>query len=269
MKKWIMIAVIATIFLTGCSNSTVKTPLILATTTSTENSGLLAYLLPTFEEKYDREVKVVAVGTGQALEMGKNGEADVLLVHAKDSEIEFVENGYGTERYDVMYNDFILIGPEDQTEVTVGNDISRAYREIAEKELKFISRGDDSGTYTKELGIWNSIGIEPAGEWYISAGKGMGETITMTNEMSGYTLSDRATFLSMKNEMQLGIVVEGDSLLFNQYGVIPVNPEINDKINSEGADEFVEWILSDECQKMIGEFGVDTYGEQLFIPNAQ
>lgn len=246
--------------------------IILATTTSTQDSGLLDYILPDFKEKTGIEAKVVAVGTGKAIQMGVDGEADVLLVHAKSSEEEFVANGDGLERFDVMYNDFVIIGPKDDTasiEEQSKGDVGVAFTLISEGQYKFISRGDDSGTDKKEKGIWKEIGIEPQGDWYVSTGKGMGEVLQMTNEMLGYTLSDRATFLSMKDSLDLKIVVESDTKLLNQYGVIAVNPEKNENINAEGAQAFIEWILSDETQKLIGEYGVEEYGQALFTPNAK
>lgn len=247
-----------------------KKEIILSTTTSTQDSGLLDYLLPEFTKDTGIEVKVVAVGTGQALKMGEDGEADVLLVHAKASEEEFVKAGHGLERFDVMYNDFILIGPKDDVKVkTVApNNILESLKYIKDNQIKFVSRGDDSGTHKAELKLWKELGIEPSGNWYVSAGKGMGAVIQMANEMKAYTISDRATYLSMKDKSELEIIVEKDTKLYNQYGVIAVNPDKNDKINKEGAQAFVDWILSEKTQKLIGEYGVAEYGEGLFIPNA-
>ncbi|MBM7615867.1 substrate-binding domain-containing protein [Alkaliphilus hydrothermalis] len=246
--------------------------IILSTTTSTENSGLLDAILPIFRTDTGIEVKVVAVGTGQALKMGEDGEADVLLVHAQSSEEQFVANGHGVERYDVMYNDFILVGPKDDAaalSTEASADILKAFTLIRQKECKFISRGDDSGTHKTELKLWKEVGLEAGGAWYVEAGQGMGAVLQMASEMQGYTLTDRATYLSMKDDLDLKIVVEGDSKLFNQYGVIAVNPEKNDKINNEGAEKFIDWILSEKGQSLIGEFGKDTYGQSLFIPNAK
>lgn len=246
--------------------------IILSTTTSTENSGLLDYLLPKFTEETGVEVKVVAVGTGKALQMGQDGEADILLVHAKSSEEEFVAAGHGTERHDVMYNDFVLIGPAaDPVDLKgqAGADILAAFRLIAENQLKFFSRGDESGTHKMEKNLWAELGIAPEGEWYLSTGRGMGEVIQMTNEGLGYTLTDRATYLSMKDQLDVVVLVEGDTRLFNQYGVIPVNPNKNDKINAEGARIFMNWLLSEKGQQLIGEFGKEQYGDSLFIPNYQ
>lgn len=248
-----------------------KQEIILATTTSTENSGLLDYLLPYFTEETGITVKVVAVGTGKAFEMGKNAEADVLLVHAKEQELEFVAEGYGTSRTDVMYNDFILIGPSESELVNQEGlkDCAKAMLTIYQSGSVFVSRGDESGTHIKELSLWELVQIQPEGDRYVSSGKGMGETITMTDELQAYTLCDRATYLAMKDSIDLAIIVEGDTNLFNQYGVIPVDPELSEHINEKGAKEFVQWIVSDEAQDLIKNFGVDEYGEPLFIPNAK
>jgi len=249
-----------------------KQDVILATTTSTENSGLLAYILPSFEEKFGRAVKVIAVGTGKALQMGRDGEADVLLVHAKPSEDEFVAEGHGTERFDVMYNDFVLIGPSADPAGLLENansNVVDALKLVQENGSTFVSRGDDSGTHKKEKALWVAAELEPAGDWYVEAGKGMGDVIMMADEMQGYTMSDRATYLSMSEKIELEVVTEKDSILFNQYGVIPVNPNKNEGINQEGAAEFVEWLLSAETQELIATFGVEKYGKPLFTPNAQ
>jgi tungstate transport system substrate-binding protein len=244
---------------------------IMATTTSTENSGLLDFILPIFKEDTGIEVKVVAVGTGNAIQMGEDGEADLLLVHAKASEEEFVSAGHGLERFDVMYNDFVIIGPEsDPANISENSsDVVAALKSIMDSEETFVSRGDDSGTHKKELQLWEAAEIEPAGDWYIEAGQGMGDTIQMAEEMLGYTLSDRATYLSMSEDLDLKVLVEGDEGLFNQYGVIAVNPDKNDQINNAGAEAFIEWILSDKAQSLIEEFGQDEYGQSLFIPNAK
>lgn len=290
MKKFLLLTLSAILILTmlvGCGqdsaneetekpeeNAAVEEPeerIILATTTSTQDSGLLDYILPVFEEETGIKVDVIAVGTGKALEMGKNGEADILLVHAKESEEEFVAEGHGLERRDVMYNDFILVGPADDPlalKENYPNDILGALTAISENKTTFISRGDDSGTHKKELSIWKTAGIQPEGEWYVEAGSGMGDVLKMADEELAYTLSDRGTYLSMKDTLDLEILVEGDSNLFNQYGIIPVNPEKNDHINAEGAQKFMEWLLSDETQKLIGQYGVEEFGQPLFTPNA-
>lgn len=246
--------------------------LILSTTTSTENSGLLDYILPEFTKDTGYDVKVVAVGTGQALKMGEDGDADVLLVHAKASEEAFIAGGHGVERFDVMYNDFIVLGPkEDTLNLTeeAGSDIVKSFSILNESGKSFISRGDDSGTHKKELDLWKAANIEPSGDWYVEAGQGMGAVIQMANELQGYTLTDRATYLSMMNDLDLKVVVEGDTQLFNQYGVIAVNPEKNDQINGDGAQAFVDWMLSDKGQNLIAEFGKAEFGQSLFIPNAK
>lgn len=287
MKKRLLLTLasllILVVFLVGCTaNQPTPTPtestpapvekkeIILSTTTSTQDSGLLDYLLPVFTKDTGYDVKTVAVGTGQAIKMGEDGEADVLLVHAKASEEAFIKAGHGLQRFDVMYNDFILIGPKDDTVVKSNseNNVLKALQYIKENKIKFLSRGDDSGTHKAELKLWKTLSIEPAGDWYVSAGKGMGAVIQMADEMKAYTISDRATFLSMQDKTDVDIVVEQDPVLYNQYGVIAVNPNKNDKINSKGAEAFVDWILSDKVQKLIGEFGVEEYGQPLFTPNA-
>jgi tungstate transport system substrate-binding protein len=243
--------------------------LILATTTSTEDSGLLDYILPDFEEKYNAEVDVIAVGTGEALAMGASGDADVVLVHARAQEDAFVEAGDGTERYDVMYNDFIIVGPADDPAGIKGmKSAADAFAAIAASGATFISRGDESGTHTKERAIWAEAGIEPAGDWYQSAGQGMGAVLTMADEQQAYTLSDRATYLARQAEgLVLEILVEGDPILFNPYGVIPVNPEKHPGVNYELAQTFADWITSLETQELIASFEVN--GQQLFTPDSE
>lgn len=243
------------------------TEVIIASTTSTEDSGLFEVLIPAFEaDNPEYKISVVAVGTGQALEIGRNKDADVLLVHAKADEETFVAEGYGTDRQDVMYNDFVIVGPEsDPAGIKDGDDAAAALKAIADAKAKFISRGDDSGTHKAELKLWAAAGIEPSGDWYDSIGQGMGDTLTMTSESEGYTIADRGTWLSMRDGLDLVIVVEGDPVLFNQYGVIPVT----DANNQEGARAFADWIVSPAGQEVIRTYGVDVYGEPLFVPNAQ
>ncbi len=245
--------------------------LILATTTSTQDSGLLDYLLPGFEAETGADVDVIAVGTGQALQIGVDGNADVLLVHARAREDEFMANGDGVRREDVMYNDFVILGPASDPAGVVGmTDAAAALTQIAAAEAPFISRGDDSGTHTKELSVWRAAGIEPAGDWYVAAGQGMGAVLTMANEQQAYTLSDRATYLARTLEgTDLVIAVEGDPVLFNPYGVIAVNPDKNPNINAELANTFVDWITSLPVQEQIAAFGVDEFGESLFVPDAE
>lgn len=244
--------------------------IILATTTSTQDSGLLESILPAFESKTGIAVKVVAVGTGKAMEMGKNGEADVLLVHARSQEDQFVADGYGPERFDVMYNDFIILGPKDdpaKIKETGGNDAVKAFTSIASVPSTFLSRDDKSGTHTKELDLWKAANLTPSGDWYIRTGTGMGETLTMANEKLGYTLADRATYANMADKLDLEILCEGDQLLFNPYGVIAVNPSINPEINNEGAQAFITWILSPETQTAIGDYKIN--GNPVFTPDAK
>lgn len=286
MKKRLLITALILIILTistACSNTeqakdntatdtkdeTVKSKgtIILATTTSTQDSGLLDVLLPDFTKKTGWEVKLIAVGTGEALKMGETGDADVLLVHAKAKEEAFIKAGFGMKRYDVMYNDFVIIGPTGDLEKN--SDVKATFQTIFDKKYTFISRGDESGTNTKELSIWDNMSIIPTeNPNYISSGQGMGATILMADEKKAYTLSDRATWLTTQEKTTMDIICENDTQLMNYYGVIAVNPEINKNINAEGAQAFVDWILSDETQKLIGNFGVEEYGQVLFTPNA-
>lgn len=244
--------------------------LILATTTSTDDSGLLDYLLPDFEASYHVNVDVIAVGTGQALKLGEDGNADVLLVHARAREDEFMAADHGVRREDVMYNDFVIVGPQDDPAQIQGMDsAAEAFKKIAQVQATFVSRGDDSGTHTKEKVIWQAADIEPSGDWYVSAGHGMGAVLTMSDEQQAYTLSDRATYLARTNEgLELMILVEGDEVLFNPYGVIAVNPEKNPAIRNDLANEFIDWLVSVPTQEKIGEFGVAEFGQPLFIPDS-
>ena len=245
--------------------------LVLATTTSTENSGLLAYLLPEFEQENSVKVSVIAVGTGQSLALGENGDADVVLVHARALEDAFMEASHGVRREDVMYNDFIILGPADDPAGIAGlTDAGEAMSLIAESESTFVSRGDQSGTHTKELSVWEAAGVEPAGDWYISSGQGMGDVLTMANEQLAYTLSDRATYLAFTQQgIELEILVEGDPVLFNPYGVIAVNPNKGPHIQVDLANQFIDWIVSLPVQEMIAEFGVEEFGQPLFVPDSE
>ena len=245
--------------------------LLLATTTSTENSGLLAYLLPDFEKKYNATVSVIAVGTGQALALGEDGNADVLLVHARALEDAFMADGHGTRREDVMYNDFVIVGPEsDPAGIKGMSKAPKALAKMAEAKAAFVSRGDESGTHTKEKALWAEAGVEPAGDWYVSAGQGMGAVLTMADEQQAYALTDRATYLALTLEgTELVILVEGDPILFNPYGVMTVNPNKGDHIKADLANAFVDWLISVDAQKMISEFGVAEFGAPLFTPDSQ
>lgn len=249
----------------------------LATTTSTADSGLLDAILPAFEQQYNATVDVVAVGTGQALTLGQNGDADVLLVHAPAREEAFVEAGYGTYRRDVMYNDFVVVGPPADPAAIQG--IARAadaFKAIAEAGATFASRGDDSGTHTKELTIWDEAGLAPNADmaWYKSLGQGMGETLITANEQLAYTLTDRGTYLAMRDSLpDLTILVGGERIeanqdphLLNPYGVIPISPERHPTVNAQLAEQFVTWLTSAETQQQIGLFGQEQYGQPLFFP---
>ncbi|NOX63828.1 MAG: extracellular solute-binding protein [Chloroflexi bacterium] len=249
----------------------VRDELVLATTTSTYDSGLLDYILPDFEQKTGVKVNVISVGTGQALALGRAGDADVLLVHARPLEDEFVAEGYAPARYDVMYNDFVIVGPEtDPAGVRGMKTAADALKQIAESESTFVSRGDESGTHFKEKSLWEQAGVAPKGEWYVSAGQGMGAVLNMANEQQAYTLSDRSTFLAMKEKgLELAILVEGDEALFNPYGVLPVKPTKERNTNFGAANAFVNWITGEDAQKLIAEFGIEKYGQPLFFPNAK
>jgi tungstate transport system substrate-binding protein len=243
-----------------------KGRMILATTTSTQDSGLLDDLLPRFEDESGCSVKTVAVGSGEALELGEKGNADVLLVHSPEAEEEFMDGGHGTSRRAVMHNDFVVVGPAgDPAKIKGSGSASDAFTRIAEAEAPFASRADESGTNTKELSIWEAAGIEPKGSWYIETGQGMGETLTIAGQKQAYALSDRGTWLATDN-VDLGLVVEGGKDLLNAYHVIVVE---GDDVNRECAPEFSDWITSSEIQKEIGQFGVAVYGEPLFVPDAK
>jgi len=245
------------------------TELILATTTSTRDSGLLDVLLPVFQEKSGYQVKMVAVGSGQALKMGEEGNADVLLVHAPAAEKELMEKGFGKERLLVMHNDFIVVGPKDDPAGVKGVKApADVLKKIAETKAVFVSRGDDSGTHKMELSLWKAAGVTPEGDWYLQSGQGMGETLRIASEKAGYTLTDRATYLAQKDTLELEILVEGDASLLNIYHVITVNPEKWPKVNVEGAKAFADFMVAADTQKMISEFGVEKYGQPLFFADA-
>ena len=246
------------------------TQLILATTTSTNDSGLLAYLLPMFEQEFNAKIDVVAVGTGQAIKLGQDGNADVLLVHARAQEDAFMAAGDGTRREDVMYNDFVIVGPEaDAATVKGTKTAAEAFTKIANATAKFISRGDGSGTNTKETAIWKAANITPQGDWYVSAGQGMGAVLTMADEMPAYTLSDRATYLARKGEgLKLVILLDGPKDLLNPYGVIAVNPKKGAHIQAALATKFIDWIISVPVQEKIEAFGKDKYGQSLFAASS-
>jgi len=236
----------------------------LATTTSTENSGLLAMLLPPFEEANNCRVDVLSVGTGKALKLGETGDVDVLLVHARDKEDQFIADGHGVDRRDVMYNDFIILGPAtDPLGIAGGKDVSKALSKIAAAQATFLSRGDDSGTHIREMKLWDGIDITPSGRWYLEVGRSMGAVITMADERGGYTLSDRGTFLAYQAKTDLKIVVEQDPGLRNPYGGIRVNPARHPHIKAELATRFLDYLTSPSTRKRINGFQVN--GEQLFF----
>jgi len=239
----------------------------LATTTSTENSGLLAELIPPFEDRTGLKVDVIAVGTGQALKLGETGDVDLVLVHARASEDAFVAAGHGVDRRDVMHNDFIILGPSrDPAGVRDMGNATEALKAIANRRVSFISRGDDSGTHKKEKALWKQAGLSPKGRWYRDVGQGMGAVITMSDDMQAYTLADRGTYLSMKSKIALEVLVEGDPKLFNPYGIIAVNPAKHPHVNYNGAMRFIAWITSPEGQNIIS--AVQREGQVLFYPDA-
>jgi tungstate transport system substrate-binding protein len=240
-----------------------------ASTTSTEQSGLFKYLLPLFEKPSGIQVHVVAQGTGQALDTGRRGDADVLFVHNKVAEVKFVAEGYGVKRFPVMYNDFVIVGPKDDPARAKGNDVLEGMRRIAAAKQPFASRGDKSGTNAAELRFWKAAGIDIAkdrGPWYRETGSGMGPTLNTASGMNAYTLTDRATWLNFKNRGDLVILVEGDKRLFNQYGVMLVNPAKHPHVKKEAGQKFIDWLVSPEGQKAIAGYKIN--GEQLFFPNA-
>ena len=245
--------------------------LILATTTSTQDSGLLDELIPIFEEQTNVNVKTIAVGTGQALEMGTKGEADALLVHSPKAEEEIVASGDAINRKKVMYNDYIIVGPKEDPAGVKGLPVTEAFQKILSENAVFVSRGDDSGTHKKEVAIWETLGLTPTDNPnYASAGQGMGATLKIGNEKNGYLLTDRATWLSQKDSLEfLDIVVEGDKELLNIYHVMQVNPEKHDKVNAEAGETFVDFMVNEETLKVIEKFGVEEYGEPLFFPDTE
>jgi tungstate transport system substrate-binding protein len=244
--------------------------IVVASTTSTQDSGLFGYLLPIFKAKTGIEVKVIAQGTGQALDTARRGDADVVFVHAKSQEEKFLAEGFGVKRFDVMYNDFVLIGPKADPAGVKGKDIETALKTIQAKAAPFVSRGDKSGTHSAELALWKQAGVDIAatkGPWYREIGQGMGAALNTAGAMNGYVLSDRGTWISFKNRGDLEIAVEGDKRLFNQYGVMLVNPEKYPSVKKQFGQAFVDWLVSAEGQAAIAAYKID--GQQLFFPNAE
>lgn len=241
--------------------------LTVATTTSTENSGLLEELLPPFEKKFGVRVDVVSLGTGAAIELGRNGDADIIFVHAREAEAEFVANGYGINRRDVMYNDFVILGPQsDPAEVGKAESAVEAITRIAESKSEFVSRGDDSGTHKKELSLWNTANISTEGSWYLESGQGMGPSINMADQRQAYILADRGTYLAYSGDIELEIVNSGDPELFNPYGIIPVNPAYHSHVHYQLAMAFTGYLTSQQGQKIINNY--KRFNEQLFYPSA-
>ncbi len=262
------------VFLTLClpgSGAAQDKFIIVQSTTSTQNSGLFDYILPIFHEKTGIEVRVVAVGTGQAIKNAANGDGDVLFVHAKPAEEQFVADGDGVQRFDVMYNDFVIVGPPaDPAGIAGSNDVVAALTKIAEAKAPFASRGDDSGTHKAELGLWKAAGIDASaasGEWYRETGSGMGATLNAGTGMGAYVMTDRATWISFGNKGDYQIAVEGDAKMFNQYGIILVNPEKHPNVKADMGQQFVDWVISAEGQDAIASYKID--GQQLFFPNAE
>lgn len=264
------LALLATTMLCAPARAQEKS-IIVQSTTSTANSGLYDYILPTFTDKTGITVNVVAVGTGQAIKNAQNGDGDVLLVHAKSAEEAFVAEGYGVERFDVMYNDFIIVGPpSDPAGIAGMKDAAAAFRKIADEKAVFASRGDNSGTHKKERQLWQEAGVDPtaaSGQWYRETGSGMGATLNTAVGMGAYTMTDRGTWISFGNKADYKILVEGAPNLFNQYGVILVNPEKHPRVKAAEGQAFIDWLLSDEGQQAIASYQLD--GQQLFFPNAK
>jgi len=273
MRSLFALALLAIIALaTACRGDDEGRELILATTTSTQDSGLLDVLIPRFEEESGMHVKVIAVGSGAAMELGERGDADVLLVHAPAAEEQFVAAGYGVERARVMYNDFVIVGPpSDPAGVAGTSDAAAAMAKVAAAGAAFISRGDGSGTHAQELSLWAAAKIDvPTGQgWYAESGQGMGATLTIAAEKAAYTLTDRGTWLAAADQERLPIAVEGDPRLFNVYHVIVVNPDQHSQVNSQGARRFRAFLLRQDTLRLIGEFGRDRYGQPLFTPDPE
>ncbi|MGW8393027.1 substrate-binding domain-containing protein [Pseudoduganella sp. HUAS MS19] len=266
MQRRLLLSLAAAFALSGSAHA--QRLIRLSTTTSTEHSGLLAYLLPAFEARTSSKVHVISVGTGKALELSKNGDVDVTLVHARAAEDKFVAEGWGVDRHDVMYNDFIVVGPSsDPAGIKGGKDVLAAFRKLARGPAKFISRGDNSGTDIMEKSYWKQAGSRVAAPLYVSAGLGMGEVLNMAAEMGGYTLTDRATYGAYQAKTGLALMVEGDQRMFNPYGIIATNPAKHPGVNYKGARQLIDWITSPEGQARIAQFRPG--GQQLFFPSAK
>lgn len=272
-RLWLVLACVVTLLLAGCgttpsADGSADKSLILATTTSTQDSGLLDELLPVFTRDSGWQVKTVAVGSGQAIEMGRRGEADVLLVHSPAAEEKFVAEGSAGPRRLVMHNDFVLLGPKADPAEIRGTGSTEAMKKIAAAEAVFVSRGDESGTHTKEQGLWSKAGATPGGSWYQSTGQGMGATLRVASEKAGYTLSDRATYLTQRDTLALEVLSEGDAGLLNVYHVIEITEKAGDRVRPDGGKAFADWIVAPPAQRLIGEFGRAKFGQPLFTPDA-
>jgi tungstate transport system substrate-binding protein len=269
-RSLIALAALAAALLPQAAAKAQDKSIVVASTTSTQDSGLFGHILPLFKAKTGIDVKVVAQGTGQALDTGRRGDADVLFVHAKAQEEKFVADGYGVKRFPVMYNDFVIVGPKsDPAGIKGSKDVAAALKTISAKNAPFISRGDRSGTHSAELRLWKTAGVDidkDKGSWYRAVGQGMGATLNTASASNAYTLTDRATWIAFKNKGDLVIVVEGDRRLFNQYGVMLVNPAKHPHVKKELGQQFIDWLISPEGQKAIADFKLN--GQQLFFPNA-
>jgi len=271
LKKYIVATLAVLFVLSSLPLALARERLKLSTTTSTENSGLLYELLPPFEKQFNVRVDVISVGTGKALKLGENGDADVVLVHARDLEDKFIADGFGVNRRDVMHNDFVIIGPEaDPAGIRSAKTAAEALKRIAKQKASFVSRGDKSGTHTKELSLWKEAQVKPSGSWYIESGRGMGEVLIMAHEKGAYTLTDRGTYLAFQKEGKifLPVLFEGDPTLFNPYGIIAVNPDRHPSANYVMAMALIGWVTSQQGQKIIADFGKEKYGAPLFYPDA-
>lgn len=267
-RLWVIMLIVFMVMLSAAGCTRADREVILATTTSTTDSGLLDVLKPEFDKQTGYDLTIVSVGSGAAIAMGEKGEADALLVHSPKDEQRIEDAGVVVDRQLVMHNDFVLVGPAGDPAGIKRQPVEAAFKAIAEKKALFLSRGDESGTHKKELGVWDKAGITPAGEWYQETGTGMGATLNVAAEKKGYTLTDRATYLALQENMDLQILLEGDQALLNIYHVMQVNPEKFEKVNAEGGKAFVDFMAAPETQEIIKTFGADKYGQPLFFPDA-
>ena len=272
----LLAALLALTAATGCGGETEPgaqagggRALILATTTSTQDSGLLDELVPAFQRASGRQVKTIAVGSGQALELGRRGEADVLLVHSPEAERELMATGTARSRRLVMHNDFVLVGPGDDPAGVRGREAPAALRRVAARQAPFVSRGDDSGTHTRELDLWEQTGRRPEGPWYVESGQGMGATLRIADERRAYTLADRGTYLTSREGLDLAVLVEGDRSLLNVYHVIDMSRRAGSRVDEAGARAFADWVVGEQAQRLIGDFGRERFGRSLFVSDAR